>query len=89
VFIVKDDETIHHTTTFRESHFPVDQVFYKATYLRRFEILCSRLVTERLYDNVWYICLDAESGSYTEPNPDMTWSKFEAAITGKVREELA
>ncbi|MDR0309053.1 MAG: PaeR7I family type II restriction endonuclease [Coriobacteriales bacterium] len=89
VFIIKDDAAIHRTNRFREPHFPVDEVFRDATYLKRFEVLCSRLVTERLYDNVWYVCLNDDSGEYLEPNAGMTWSKFEAAIRGKVLEELA
>jgi hypothetical protein len=89
VFIIRDDTAIHKITRFREPHFPVDEIFMEADYLKRFEVLCSRLVTERLYDNAWYVCLDEDTGSYREPNRDMTWSKFEAAIRGKVLEELA
>jgi hypothetical protein len=89
VFIIRDDEAIHRTTRFREPHFPVDDVFKGATYLKRFEVLCGRLVSERLYDNAWYVCLNSEADNYYEPNSDMTWNKFEAAIRGKVMEELA
>jgi len=89
VFIVKDDEALYRETTFREPHFAVDSIFQAATYLKRFEILCSRLVIERLYDNAWFVCLNEDNGSYIEPNAEMTWSKFEAAIKGRVGEELA
>jgi len=89
VFIIRDDEALHHTTRFKEPHFPVDKVFSEATYLKRFETLCSRLVTERLYDNAWFVCLDDETGGHIEPNSNMTWSKFAAAIKGKAMEELA
>jgi hypothetical protein len=87
-FIIRDDEIIHKPTHFKEPHFPVDDIFKESTYLKRFEILCSRLIAERLYDNAWYVCLK-ENGKYSEPNADMTWNKFEAAIRGKVLEELA
>jgi len=89
VFIIRDDEALYRITRYREPHFLVDEVFKEATYLKRFEVLCSRLVAERLYDNAWYVCLNSETGKYSEPNSDMTWSKFEAAIKGKVLEELA
>jgi hypothetical protein len=88
VFIIKDDDSIHKKTRFREPHFPVDEVFKDSTYLKRLEVLCSRLVAERLYDNAWYVCLN-ENGEHFEPNENMTWRKFEAAIKGKVLEELA
>jgi hypothetical protein len=89
VFVIREDTAIHRATKFKEPHFPVDEVFRNADYLKRFEVLCNRLVVERLYDNAWYVCLDEETGGYCEPNKDMTWSKFEAAIRGKVAEELA
>ncbi|MCL2655199.1 MAG: PaeR7I family type II restriction endonuclease [Coriobacteriia bacterium] len=89
VFIVKDDEALYQETSFKEPHFSVDAAFQSASYLKRFEMLCSRLVSERLYDNAWFVCLDEESGAYQEPNPEMTWRKFEAAIKGRVGEELA
>jgi hypothetical protein len=89
VFVIRDDGAIHRETRFKEPHFPVDKVFDGSTYLERFGTLCSRLVAERLYDNVWFVCVDEETGTYKEPNAAMTWSKFEAAIKGKVMEELA
>ncbi|MCL2745483.1 MAG: PaeR7I family type II restriction endonuclease [Coriobacteriia bacterium] len=89
VFIVKDDETLYRETKFRQPHFPVDEIFQSSSYLKRFEILCSRLVSERLYNNAWFVCLNEETGEYSEPSSEMTWSKFEAAIKGRVGEELA
>ncbi|MDR2493427.1 MAG: PaeR7I family type II restriction endonuclease [Coriobacteriales bacterium] len=88
VFILKDNEIIRKTTRFKEPHFLVDGIFKETNYLERFEIMCSRLVAERLYNNAWYVCLK-ESGEFFEPNPEMTWNKFEAAIKGKVLEVLA
>jgi hypothetical protein len=88
VFIIKDDDAIHRQTSFKEPHFSVDAAFKASTYAKRFEILCWRLITERLYDSAWYVRV-RDDGEYSEPNHGMTWSKFEAAIQGKVLEELA
>jgi hypothetical protein len=89
VFVIKDDPNIRDSTRYREPHYKVDPVFVNASYLKRFELLCSRLVTERLYDKAWYVCLDEETGNYREPNEEMTWNKFKTAIQGKVAEVLA
>jgi len=68
--IVRDDKNLHRAVRSKEPHFPVDDAFRDATYLQRFEVLCSRLVTERLYDNAWFVCLDSEAK--TKPFKNMT-----------------
>ena len=53
------------------------------------ELYLQRLVLKRLYDAAWFAIGNPETRSVREPSPDLTWSKFEAAIRGRVTVVLA
>lgn len=89
VFVIRDDNKIHRPTMFREPHFPVDSEYQGTGYLERSIVSCRRLMTERVYDRVFYAMMNPETRKMIEPAADMTWDKFEAAIRGKVAETLA
>ena len=89
VFIIKDDERIHTPTRFRQPHFPVDADYQGTGYLERSIVFCRRLMTERVYDRVFYALFSSEKSELIEPAEDMTWDKFAAAIRGKASEALA
>lgn len=89
VFVIKDDPAIHAPKSSRNPHFAVDPAFDGASYLDRSILTCRRLVAERVYDRAFYAVCDASSRTMSEPASDMTWSKFEAALRGKVAEALA
>src|SRR5206468_12154447 len=58
----------------REPHFQVFEEFRNASYARRYELLCDRLVKENLY-NASCLLLSARErgnrGQYAEPAPDL------------------
>lgn len=89
VFIIRDSETIHCVNKFSEPHFPVDSAYEGTGYLRRSMVMCRRLMQERIYDRVFYAVYEPKGSCLSEPDSDMTWAKFEAAIRGKVSEALA
>jgi type II restriction enzyme len=68
-----------------EPHFPVFPEFHDASYLRRYELLLSRLRTEKLYDGVALLAskrAESESGVYTEPALDLSLRRFLAGLLG-------
>lgn len=70
----------------REPHFQVFPEFVDASYARRYELFCERLVRERLYDSACLIMSDRQGGlkgEYTEPNPELSFNNFAASLTGR------
>lgn len=60
--------------------FPTDPVFEHASYLDRFRILCERLRASNLYQAVWLVYADPDTGEVTEPSPTLTYDKFIATM---------
>lgn len=61
--------------------FDTDSAFDGASYLDRFRILCERLRASNLYQAVWLVYADPDTGTVTEPSPTLTYEKFIATIT--------
>ena len=63
----------------------VDPVFDKASYSRRYEVMCRRLVLERVYSSA---CLVMATNSprtrLTQPAEDLSFNRFVAALRGHV-----
>ena len=72
-----------------ERHFPVDPAFKDASYEKRLELYLQRLVAKRFYDAAWFAVGNPTTKVVREPGEDLTWSKFEAAIRGRVAYILA
>jgi hypothetical protein len=54
--------------------FPVDPAFQGRSYAKRYELVCERLVRERLYDAVCFVMSKAETGkkgAYAQPNAEL------------------
>jgi hypothetical protein len=67
-----------------EPHFSVFPEFRGASYAKRYEILLTKLVRERLYDSACFL-LSAPNpnGDYREPAPDLAFRSFIAALVGQ------
>jgi len=66
-----------------ELHFEVFEHFKEASYSKRYELFCERLVRERLYDATCLLLSDRESGlngGYTEPNAEIGFKKFATSL---------
>lgn len=62
-----------------EPFFPVDEAFQGASYADRYEILCERLLRERLYDGTCLVLSDQRTGlegNYREPHPELRFRTF-------------
>ena len=89
-FLLEDCEKVHRPVSSEEPHFKVDPGFNGASYAKRYEILCKRLVLERLYD---VACLTLSTNSdatvFQHPAPDLSFEFFAAAISSQVAKWIA
>jgi hypothetical protein len=70
----------------REPHFKVFPEFIDASYGKRYEILLTKLVRERLYDSACFLLSNAKSGAkgeYREPASELTFEKFIASLLAR------
>ncbi len=74
------------TVRVREPHFPVRDEFRNASYAKRYEILCERLVRERLYDGACLILSERSQGikgGYEEPSAELSFVNFASSLIGR------
>lgn len=70
----------------REPHYKVFPEFRDASYGKRYEILLTKLVRERLYDSACFLLSNAKNGVkgyYREPAPELTFEKFIASLLAR------
>ena len=68
----------------KEPFFPVEDVFRGASYKKRYELLCRRLVLERLYDAACFVTSSADPKSQIhEPAHDLSVENFIQQIRGR------
>jgi len=70
----------------REPHFKVFPEFRDASYGKRYEILLTKLVRERLYDSACFLLSSAKGGvkgDYREPAAELTFEKFIASLLAR------
>jgi restriction endonuclease XhoI-like protein len=74
----------------RQPFFEVDPVFLDASYKKRYEILCRRLILERLYDAACFLTASADPASpIHEPASDLSFTAFANAIRARAAGLLA
>jgi len=67
-----------------ESHFAVFEEFREASYAKRYEILLTKLLRERLYNGACLILSNRENGlrgKYHEPKKELQFQHFAALLT--------
>lgn len=70
----------------RQPHFPVFPVFQNASYVRRYELLLTHMVRERLYDSACFLLSERTSvltGDFREISPDLGFAQFATSFLGK------
>lgn len=65
-------------------HFSVDNAFANASYLKKTEISCKRMLSEGLYQAVWFVTVDPKTKAVEEPCLDLSYEKFSAVILGQL-----
>jgi hypothetical protein len=70
----------------QEPHFKVFPEFKSASYAKRYEILLTKLVRERLYDSACFLLSDGKhgpKGSYKEPAEELNFEKFMTSLLAR------
>lgn len=70
----------------QEPHFRVFEEFNAASYARRYEILLTKLVRERLYDATCFLMsnsTDGVRGRYSEPLAELSFANFISSLLAK------
>ncbi len=72
-----------------EPHFPVFHEFHGASYARRYEIFCRKLVRERHYSSACLLLANQqradEAPNYTEPSDELSGSQFVHGLLARVQ----
>jgi hypothetical protein len=96
-FLLEDRDNVKTPVSNKEPYFPVDPVFrgeskkpksgaerYQGVpYCTRYELLCRRLVLERLYNSACFImATNSKKTRITQPASDLSFQRFAAALRG-------
>jgi len=80
LFLLEDCEESRKPVAVREPYFEVFPDFRDASYAKRYELFCKRLVLERKYSAACFLMANRskadETPNYWEPNPDLSASVF-------------
>lgn len=64
--------------------FQIEEVFHGTSYKDRYQILCERIVRERLYDAACFVTSSADASvPVHQPSPELNFERFLAAIAGR------
>lgn len=85
-FLLEDCQRVKIPVRNRQPYFKVDPAFDKASYSKRYELLCRRLIRERVYSSACLVmATNSPQTEITHPANDLTFRKFVAALRGHVR----
>jgi hypothetical protein len=69
-----------------EPHFPVFEEFREASYAKRYQILLTKMVRERLYDAASLILSPSDAGrngAFSEPSPELSFANFAESLVAR------
>jgi len=86
MMLLEDSPSATRPVRAQEPHFKVFPEFKSASYAKRYEILLTKLVRERLYDSACFLLSDAKhglEGSYKEPADELNFEKFISSLLAR------
>lgn len=86
LMLLEDDSASNAPVSVAEPHFAVREEFRDASYARRYELFCEKLMRERLYDATAFLMAGkdaAKTGAFREPSSELTFKRFAAALMGR------
>ena len=87
MFLLEECERSLSPVAAAEPHFPVFPEFQSASYAKRYELLCRKLVRERHYNAVSFLTSGRDRGmrgEYREPTAELAFREFAASLVGHV-----
>lgn len=92
LIMVEDAPKSRSSVRVTSPHFPVFEEFKGASYLKRYDLLCQRLIQEQLYTSATVIAAErsaVESGDFVQLSPMTSLKAFVTALAGNVAAEAA
>lgn len=87
VFLLEDCPESRKPVKVQEPHFKVFPEFVNASYAKRYELFCRKLVRERHYNVAAFLMSDKSTGlkgRFTEPADDLTFDIFARSLVSQV-----
>lgn len=87
LMLLEDGEKSRSPIKSKEPHFKVFPEFRGASYAKRYEILLTKVLRERLYDGACLLLSDRKGGSkgdYSEPREELSFRSFAASLLAHV-----
>jgi len=91
LMLMADSEEARESVGLREPNFEADEEFQGASYARRAELLCLRMLRKRLVTGAAFLMSGEEEGlegEYREPNEELRFERFARALTSHVTAHL-
>lgn len=88
LMLMADNEESRNVPSVREVNFQVDDEFQDAAYVDRMELLCQRMVRERIVSEAAFILTDEDrgiDGEYWEPNEELKFHRFARSLVSHVQ----
>jgi len=86
-FMLEDCQASNRSVKVREPHFNVFPEFINASYMKRYELFCRKLILERHYTSSSFITSSSDNGLegvYNEPADDLSFKAFARALVSHV-----
>ncbi len=87
IFLLEDCKESQRPVKVKEPHFTVFKEFKDASYAKRYELFCRKLVRERHYSFSTFILSDRAKGAkgiYKEPAEDLTFELYARSLVAQV-----
>jgi hypothetical protein len=87
LMLMVDNEASRKPRSLREPNFRADDAFQNAGYVDRMELLCLRMVRQRLVDEAAFLLSEDDIGAdgrYTEPNEELEFDRFARSLVSHV-----
>ncbi len=84
IFILEDCQRSRVPVSVKEPHFKVFPEFQNASYTKRYEILLTKLLRERLYDGACFLLTSRAGGvrgQFHSPSEELTFQSFAAGLS--------
>jgi len=87
LFLLEDCPRSMRPVKTREPHFPVFPEFKNASYAKRYELFCRKLIRERHYSSAAFLMSSRTGGlrgEYAEPARDLTFHVFARSLAAQI-----
>lgn len=87
IFVLEDCEGSRRSVKVKEPHFKVFPEFINASYAKRYELFCRKLVRERHYNTAAFLMSEQKAGlkgKFAEPAEDLAFLQFAKSLVAHV-----